>query len=494
MICRRKIFARTVSLLAAAMLLFAVFVYVPKSKQAQASHCHSPTWPCCAFVVTPLHLQTRQMITEWHDWIRLVVFGTAGTEFTTGTARLGEHEVFLLDEIFFNRILPAMMMMTEQFTTLIAQQTLMIGTFFDAKQQLETQALYQKLSARAHKDYHPSFGMCTIGTNMRSIAAAEYNSDFTRLTMNERYLDRQLGNEHSVAGGNPGEDRMSMNANPVPTAYNRLGYFLNNTCDPNDLNKIPGRPDTGMTPLCAGTVLTGWANRDIDFSHTVMAPRTINVDFKDNTASDNSRVLEMSNYLYGHVTRSRIETGALRRQQNQSKLQSDRSITAKRNVAQNSFGAIVGLKSRGTRDGDPPSNRNGFSSEDTSEYMHFLLQQLGISATQQEYWDYMSQKNPSDFPNAGDQQRNEMSYYAQMEILAKRIYQRPEFYTNLYDKPANVKRKGAALQAIGLMLERDIYDSYLRSEAIMSLILEARLMREQHRIENFLEQLTEVSK
>ena len=87
-----------------------------------------------------------------------------------------------------------------------------------------------------------------------------------------------------------------------------------------------------------------------------------------------------------------------------------------------------------------------------------------------------------------------MSYYAQMEILAKRIYQRPEFYTELYDKPANVKRKAAALQGISMMLERDIYDSYLRSEAIMSLILEARVAEAQSNVENILAKLSEINK
>ena len=127
--------------------------------------------------------------------------------------------------------------------------------------------------------------------------------------------------------------------------------------------------------------------------------------------------------------------------------------------------------------------------------MHFILQELGISDTTDLYWNYMSQKDPAvDFPGASDPERNEMSYYAQMEILAKRIYQRPEFYTNLYDKPANVKRKAAALQAIGMMLERDIYDSYLRSEAILSLILEARVTEEQASVENVLAKLSEINK
>ena len=76
------------------------------------------------------------------------------------------------------------------------------------------------------------------------------------------------------------------------------------------------------------------------------------------------------------------------------------------------------------------------------------------------------------------------SYFAQMEMLSKKIYQHPGFYTDLYDKPANVLRKEAAMQAIDLMQKRDIYRSLLRSEALFSVILETELMKQQRDIEN----------
>jgi hypothetical protein len=76
------------------------------------------------------------------------------------------------------------------------------------------------------------------------------------------------------------------------------------------------------------------------------------------------------------------------------------------------------------------------------------------------------------------------SYFAQMEVLTKKLYQNPVFYTELYDKPANVARKGAALQAIGLMQDRDLYNSLLRSEAVLSVLLETMLMKEQEKIVN----------
>ena len=41
--------------------------------------------------------------------------------------------------------------------------------------------------------------------------------------------------------------------------------------------------------------------------------------------------------------------------------------------------------------------------------------------------------------------------------------------------PANVKRKGVALKAIELMLDRAIYESQLRQEMAMSVLLSAKL-------------------
>lgn len=105
--------------------------------------------------------------------------------------------------------------------------------------------------------------------------------------------------------------------------------------------------------------------------------------------------------------------------------------------------------------------------EDIAPYLKKLVVELGVPEDEVE--DILG-KNPS--------------YFAQMEVLAKKIYQNPVFYTELYDKPANVDRKALALKAIGLMQDRDIYKSFLRSEAVMSVILEEMLMKQQTAITN----------
>jgi hypothetical protein len=60
-------------------------------------------------------------------------------------------------------------------------------------------------------------------------------------------------------------------------------------------------------------------------------------------------------------------------------------------------------------------------------------------------------------------------------MLTKKVYQQPEFYTNLYDAPANVERKSAAIHAIKLIQDMDKFNSVLRSEQNLSVLLELYL-------------------
>ncbi len=101
-------------------------------------------------------------------------------------------------------------------------------------------------------------------------------------------------------------------------------------------------------------------------------------------------------------------------------------------------------------------------------YLGAILVELGIP--EEEIAEYLG--DPANEPEAYP------SYYAQLELLAKKIYQNPDFYANLYDKPANVARKSVALKAIDLMLDRAIYESQLRQEMSMSVLLSSRLRKQ----------------
>jgi len=130
-----------------------------------------------------------------------------------------------------------------------------------------------------------------------------------------------------------------------------------------------------------------------------------------------------------------------------------RSVAAKRSVAQNTFNSIVGMKSEGTSDtslvsGGPPLTRS---------FLAAAFKQLMPTGTPDAEIYAIIGENPS--------------YYAQLEVLSKKIYQNPDFFSGLYDKPANIARKSTAMKAIDLMLDRVLYESELRQEMLLSVLL-----------------------
>lgn len=377
------------------------------------------------------------------------------------------HRRWFVSTLFEDNILPAMMLMAEQLSAVAMQQVFIIGTFLDAKHQMETQQLLQKMQARAHKDYHPSVGMCEFGSAIKSLAATERRGEYNAIVLSARSQDRALGNAYTSAA--PGE---------FQDQNTRLKQFREKFCDPRDNNN-------GLTYLCDHDGVGGSdnmgaegpqrMNADIDYGSTIDYHMTIDVYFDDSTINaeeqwgpNEEAVFALASNLYGHYTFPRIPGELLESPLDETiilnpaqKLYMDvRAHQAKNSVAENSFNAIVGMKARGT--------------QGSQDYLFHLLRELGIPSGDEV--EFLLTATPS--------------YDAQMEILAKKIYQNPNFYTNLYDKPANVVRKGVALQAIGLMQKFDLFKSNLRSEASLSVLLELAVSDLQQEIENELPQMS----
>lgn len=447
-------------------------LFAPGPAKAQCSSCG------CVFAY---HSNLRTYIFEMHETTR-AIFGTAqplpntpfycGSPAPTGTGRLGQHQRFLLEELFLGcsgegGILPALMMMTEQFVSVMMHQAFIIGTFFDAKNQLETQLLFNDLMTQAHKDYHPSTGMCTIGTNVRSLGAANYNANLTNYTLGQRMLERQLGSANINASEGSKEDREG-----------RLHQVENRFCDRNDNNPTAGI-STGLGLICEAYMApTEFVNADIDYSRIIDNPSTLEIDFANNNIAgdqDESDVLALASNLFSHDVFDRVRGNILGLEENETLYLDMRSIVAKRAVAQNSFNNIAALKTQGSAPNVTPGNSNN-----TAEYMTVMLQELGIP----------DEEIPMYLGDLADSGEIRPSYFAQLEVLGKLIYQNPSFYVDLYDKPANVKRKKTAMRAINSLIQREIYDSQLRSEAIMSVLLELSIARAQRDVQNELNELT----
>ncbi len=226
----------------------------------------------------------------------------------------------------------------------------------------------------------------------------------------------------------------------------RFDQFKENYCDPSD------NGESGLKIFC--TAPKARPNMDIDYSRLIEDRRTLDADFnmsstaQDNSTPDTKDVLAMGNNLYGSTVMNRYSS--LMNPSKQKIYLALRALMARRNVAENSFNSIVAMKSSGS---DPMAGAAA-----TASFLGALLKELGVPDT--EIFQMIGEKP---------------SYYAQLEILAKKIYQNPDFFANLYDTPANVARKSVALKAIELMLDRAIYESQVRQEMVTSVLLAQRL-------------------
>lgn len=393
-----------------------------------------------------------------------------------------EHEVWITQSFFDEYVSRVMSEMTGFLDASAMYQMRVLGTFFDARNQMETQRVLFKLQAKAHKDYQPSESFCHFGTNTRSLAAAESRSRLNLIALSEQSLQRQLGYNNAASSESVEDDKT-----------NRWQRFITTYCDPKDNNwTVVG---TGLDLACdldgsgssaeAGPSVTNAAtgnerwriNRDVDYTAVIDEPRTLNVNYTNDeiyTAGggdvdnrDEQDIRALSENLYGHNVLSRLLSYARIKKYPAARglLMDLRSVAAKRAVAQHSFNTIVAMKSEGTN-GDPVAPEQ----PDVGLYMASLMREL-MPTTLDASGDPIYVPDEEVLAILG---RNP-SYYAQLEFLSKKLYQNPEFFANLYDKPTNVARKSVAMKAIDLMLDRALFESETRQEMLLSVMLSSEL-------------------
>ena len=399
---------------------------------------------------------------ELEQWVTDIQGGTYWRLTRFVRSEMTGEKIWLISILWEDNLLPAMMLMADQLTAVAMQQMQIIGTFMDAKHQLETQQVLQKIAARTHKNYQPSIGLCDFGSAVKAMAFTERKGDLTTVLLAQRSQDRQLGAINTASALGEDSDKES-----------RIRQFRETYCQRHDNND-------GLEILCdwdqdgiPGPMIGGQEpdrlNKDIDFVRIVDKPWTIKIDMlfpslREVLTEEEEDIFALAGNLYGHELFIRPPARSLQslpneRITNMQKIYMDiRSVVAKRSVAENSFNQIVGMKAEG--------------SGGSTDYLIAMLQELGIS------YSVATSMLRTILP----------SYYAQMEVLTKKIYQKPDFYTNLYDTPANVDRKEVAMQAVGLMQKFDIFKSYLRNEASLSVLLEMSVVDLQNEVENEINQ------
>lgn len=337
-------------------------------------------------------------------------------------------------------------LMAEQLTVTMMMQAEIVGTLFDAKHQMETERLFQQKTARAHKDYQPSEQMCTVGTFARNLANTDRRAQMSQMTLSQRGVQREMMSGDAIATQGRFSDQLS-----------RFETYRKKFCNPKD-------NAGGTKDLCENSVTPDMRNKDIDFTRAIDMPLTLQLDVLDTTVTDDETTVFA---LMDNLFVSRPPRGILKEITTLEAFtlpyQNLRSVIAMRSIARNSFNNIIAQKSYGPEIDAPEKGSN-------SPYLRAFIKEMGI--TDEAEVTKLIGERPS--------------YWAQMEILTKKIYQHPNFTVNLYDKPANVARIRAAMKGIKVMQDRDIYEALVRREMLISILTELAIRQHQERISSFI--------
>ena len=332
----------------------------------------------------------------------------------------------------------ALQLMTEQLNAVTMQSTAIIGTFFDARLQSGAQRKHQELKAQAVKDYHPSDQMCRIGSYVRSLAKVEEKARHDYMVLNDVLMEEQSNRIN-----------MATSLGSAGDFENRLEQYRKVYCDPNDNN-------AQLKTLCqhsggsVGATNEERKNKDIDFARTADYHDTLEIDLRDaNGTDDEEDVLALARNLYWDAAFDFVDDPTLvRNAQNFYKSRQHQALNA---LAHRSYSKYISMKAQA--DNPTAGVTPGWA------YIKTMMRDFGLSDPD---IDQIIGENPS--------------YYAQMGAITKRMFQNPDFYTNLYDRPTNVDRVLASLEAISLMQQRDHYEAALRHEMLLSGMLEGELI------------------
>lgn len=380
--------------------------------------------------------------------------------------QFNDHRGWVSDDFLKNEFVPGLQEVIEKTIAEGTETIFEIGKLFDAKHLSETKREITELRYDAFKDYIPSQSFCTFGTTVRSLTHTEIANKATTEALSHRQMIRHLGTKNAAGANSADGDKKT-----------RWDLFKKVYCDPADNNWRDGMVDSGLSSICLSTATKSASstpyysqertNIDIDYSRAVENKRLINIYGPAWANSDEEiDILSLGNNLYGHniITRN-ISANALQDPAMAERYLELRSIVAQRSVAENSYNHIVGMKSLGT-----PVVSGTSTPIETNQFFGKAIQNLGYGSN--EVVDYLG-INANDWGT----ESADLGQYATLEILAKKLYQNPKFYSDLYDTPANIKRKSAALKAFELMLDRAIYESELRQELAMSVLLSSRLKK-----------------
>lgn len=312
--------------------------------------------------------------------------------------------------------------------TFIMGQAALQGNVIEAQANINSIQSYQRQAAQAMLDQASSEQVCRMATLSKSLAKSDFSSAAHQKSIAQIMIDRDLGRVASLYQTGGG-------VNVSVGLEARFQSFRDRYCDKVDEN-------TSLKEFCKTDVDTE-LNRDVDVTRVIDSPMTLDINLVGNNTldPDEPSLLALAENLYPSQP-FKDGNAAGSSQENFMKL---RSLMAARNVARNSFAAIASEKAKGEDVAVSPFALNVMKAMmvDPSEAEKFLG------------------RNPS--------------YFAQMEVLTKKLYQMPDFVTALSTGAANVDRVRIAMKAVDLQQGADLLDSLYRREMMLATYLEQKI-------------------
>lgn len=303
-----------------------------------------------------------------------------------------------------------------------------LGSMMDAQNTLTALRAIQKANLESTRKYQPSTGVCAFGSVGTSLAASDARAIANKMAFNEILIDTEKQVRNTAFAKTESEGRSAV-----------LEDFQRKYCRGIDNNN-------GLKSFCKGLGASDTRfNRDVDYARVFDAPLTVKANFTDGvkTPVEEDVIALFRNLSVAQVLPA-VSKSVFQTDTKSAAAQDLRAAIAAHSVAQNTFADIVGQKSEG--------------SGASSASIKAVIQHLGLSAADAE-------------AHVG----SKPSYYAQMEILTKKMYQDPAFIANLYESPENVTRQRAAIKATSLQQGFDLYQSLKRREMMLSALLELKL-------------------
>ncbi len=302
----------------------------------------------------------------------------------------------------------------------------MIGSFFDAQNQVNAQRALQVAQAKVAKKYLPSEALCRFASLGQGLAASGTISDGNKIAIAQALQRRETGAVNTLFANST--DNIT---------EKRTEQFRKTYCNARDSNMALRR-------LCRTNDADTRYNKDVNYTRDFDIPLTFDIDFINpgNAASQAAQedLLGLAENLFPSQPVYKVYNSEDFAQDGAGY----RSLQAIRSVAKNSFLTAIAEKVRGTGN---------------TEALTALLRSLGLA-------------------NNGQVQSlmgEQPSYYAQMEALTKKVFQSPAFFVNLYDTPANVLRQRAAIRSIKLQQGDDLLKTLKRREMLLAVLLELKI-------------------